>query len=60
MKTIKFIILTGAALFLFGLNAQSEGVRLRAQVSAEGDTIPHIMLPAVYVFPTLNFSSKKQ
>jgi len=60
MKTIKFIILTSAALFLFSLNAQSEGIRLRAQVSAEGDTVPHIMLPAVYVFPTLNFTSKKQ
>ncbi|MDR1729442.1 MAG: DUF4294 domain-containing protein [Prevotellaceae bacterium] len=62
MKTIKFIILTSIVLFLFGLNAQSQegGVRLPAHVSADGDTVPQIVLPMVYVFPTLNFSSKKQ
>ncbi len=62
MKTIKFIILTGIALFFFGLNTQSQenASRLPAQVSVEGDTIPYFVLPAVYVFPTLNFTSKKQ
>jgi len=50
------------ALFSFCLNAQSQekGVRLPAYVTENGDTISQIMLPAVYVYPSLNFSSQKQ
>jgi hypothetical protein len=50
------------ALFSFSLNAQSEekGVRLLAYIAADGDTITQILLPMVHVYPTLNFTSKKQ
>ena len=62
MKIIKFFILTMMAPFFFCLNAQSQEkeVRLPAYVAENGDTISQIMLPAVYVYPSLNFSSQKQ
>ena len=61
-KIIKFFILAIMHLFVFSLNAQDSGtgVRLPAYVAENGDTIAQMMLPMVYVFPSLNFSTKKQ
>jgi len=60
-KIIKFFILTIIPLFISGLNAQSSetGIRVPAYIE-NGDTISNLMLPTIYVFPTLNFTSKKQ
>ena len=61
-KIIKFFILTITSLFIFELNAQNsetEIYRLPAYIE-NGDTISHFMLPPIYVYPSLNFSSKKQ
>ncbi len=61
MKSIKFIILTITALFAFCLNVQSSGsgMRMPAYITEEGDTLTQFMLPAIYVYPTLDFSGKK-
>ena len=60
-KIIKFFILAIISLFIFSLNAQNPetGTRLPAYVE-NGDTISNVMLPMIYVFPTLNFTNKKQ
>ena len=60
-KIIKFFILTIISFFIFNLNAQNSGTMARLPALLEdGDTISHFMLPAIYVFPTLNFTNKKQ
>jgi hypothetical protein len=60
-KIIKFFILAIIPLFIFSLNAQSSETETRLPSYVEdGDTISHFLLPAIYVFPTLNFTSKKQ
>jgi hypothetical protein len=60
-KIIKIFILTIIPFFIFGLNAQNPGTGIRVPAYVEnGDTISHIMLSTIYVFPELNFTSKKQ
>ena len=60
-KVIKFFILTIISCFIFSLNAQDLETTIRLPAYTEdGDTIPQMMLPMVHVYPTLNFSSKKQ
>ena len=60
-KIIKFFILTIITFFISNLNAQNSETEIHLSAYVEnGDTISHIMLPAIYVFPTLNFTSKKQ
>jgi len=61
-KVIKFLVLTTTFLFfILSSNAQEEqkAIRLPALI-IDGDTIPCVMLPEVFVFPVLNFTSKKQ
>ncbi len=61
-KIIKLFTLAIMHLFVFSLNAQDAetGVRLPAYIAENGDTIPQVILPVIYVYPSLNFSSKKQ
>jgi len=61
-KITKFFILTITSFFIFSLHAENSetAIRLPAYVTENGDTIPHVMLPAIYVFPSLNFSTGKQ
>jgi hypothetical protein len=60
-KIIKYLILTILFSSLFTLQAQDveSGKRLPAIIE-NGDTIPQKLLPPVYVFPTLIFSSQKE
>ena len=60
-KIIKFFVLAIIPLLIFSSTAQSSETETRLPSYVEdGDTISHILLPAIYVFPTLNFTSKKQ
>ena len=61
-KVIKFFLsITTFSLFIFHSNGQEEqkGIRLPAIIE-DGDTIPYIVLPEIYVYPVLNFASKKE
>jgi hypothetical protein len=59
-KIIKYLIITILFSSLFTLQAQDveSGRRLPAFIE-NGDTIAQILLPRVYIFPTLNFASHK-
>jgi len=61
-KIVKFFILAIMYFFFFSLSAQDseKGVRLPAYIAENGDTVPLIMLPVIHVFPSLNFSDRKQ
>ena len=60
-KVTKFFILTIISFFISNLNAQNSETMVRLPALLEdGDTISHFMLSAVYVFPTLNYTTKKQ
>ena len=61
-KVVKFFLLiTTFSLFIFQATAQEEqkGRRLPAIIE-DGDTIPYIVLPEIFVYPVLNFTTKKQ
>ena len=61
-KVVKFFSLIAIfPLFIFSTNAQEghKGIRLPAVIE-NGDTIPYIVLPEIFVYPVLNFTSKKQ
>lgn len=60
-KIIKYILLSLSWVFVFSATAQDveSGVRVPACIDGN-DTIPTILLQPVYVFPKLEFKSKKQ
>ncbi len=60
----KQIVLIGMCLALFSASVSAidveVGRRVPACIDVDGDTIPSIMLPQVYVFPKLVFKNAKQ
>jgi len=61
-KVVKyFLLITTFSLFIFYSTGQEErkGIRLPAIIEG-GDTIPYVVLPEIYIYPVLNFTSKKQ
>ncbi|HOU67014.1 MAG TPA: DUF4294 domain-containing protein [Paludibacteraceae bacterium] len=63
-KIIKYIIVCFSLIFVsLQIKAQDVMVTVDNVVSAyieDGDTIPQLLLPPVYVFPILHFKSKQQ
>ncbi|MCK9156655.1 MAG: DUF4294 domain-containing protein [Paludibacteraceae bacterium] len=63
-KIIKYIIVSFSLIFVsLQIKAQDVMVTVDNVVSAyieDGDTIPQLLLPPVYVFPILHFKSKQQ
>lgn len=57
--TVKIKILTLFIILASLVQLRAEGVQVVAHVHG-GDTIPHIFLHEIYVFPPLRFKSKKQ
>lgn len=63
-KIIKYLIFVAFVLHIFSAFGQDaapmEGYRVPAVVDDEGDTIPNLLLPQVYVYPPMVFKSAKQ